>query len=65
MSAVTIRCQKTYSMEKYVDGSRRREDSVNHGDSTLRNGHASHCRCCCASQTTEVRWAAITAELSV
>ena len=29
------------------------EDLVNHGGTTSRNGQASHCRHCCASQTTE------------
>ena len=30
------------------------EDLVNHGRTTSKNGHASRCRPCCASQTTEV-----------
>ena len=30
------------------------EDRVNHGGTTSRNGQASHCRRCCASQITEV-----------
>ena len=30
------------------------EDLVNHGMTTTKNGHASRCRHCCASQMTEV-----------
>ena len=41
-------------IQETVDSSQRREDSISFGMTTSRNGQASHCRQCCASQTTEV-----------
>ena len=52
MSAVTIRCQKSYYMEQWTVVVVAEEDRLNHGRTTSGNGHASHCRRFCVSQTT-------------
>ena len=49
MSAVTISCQKSYNREHGI-----RCRGRNQGKTKSKNGQTSHCRRCCASQTTEV-----------
>ena len=45
MSAVTIRCQKSYYRELHMIVVVE-VDRVNDGGTTSRDGQASHCRCC-------------------
>ena len=51
MSTVMTLCQESYYRKQWLVVVAE-EDRVNHGK-TLRNEQASHCRCCCASQTTD------------